>query len=405
MLELDVLGFIHRLCYFNRVVRYVPVPRLDILEDVFAVVLVPDGLGQHAQVLNCVFASGCFAVLLLFHLQLLGDLSFQPLLAESVVIELLNVYQESAYARSVDGRLHSLISLLLVLADVGDGLGLGQFSVALEYGVEDQLDNGLAPLESDEADLRTPAHHQVLQEHFTKHFVLVRSFDLLDGDGFYEARSSVLPVLLEALPIESTKNWASAATRAVHRAQTVDKQLEETIHISVVRYHEVNITVAQLKCNALPAVERKAFQFCLCHANHLLAQNPEPGGEAPENDVLDLFQVTAAGRDALAEVRVVLHFLPSLGRPVVVDSLQLRKRHAPTLGQLLRIGFVGVRDAANRYPVRDRQSLEVCGELEDGLVSLVLLGAAIHIVVVFDASYEVLGEVALNLCNLLDIHD
>jgi hypothetical protein len=55
----------------------------------------------------------------------------------------------------------------------------------------------------------------------------------------------------------------------------MDKVLEEPIHLLLILDHEVNISVAQLESQALPAVKWQLTELLHFHQVEVLSQHPE----------------------------------------------------------------------------------------------------------------------------------
>lgn len=85
----------------------------------------------------------------------------QPLFAEFVVVELLNVRNESFESWSVHRINNQIISPLLIFCDIRYFSRFDKFFITTQNSFVEMFKNGLPFDESDQTDLGSPAFYQI----------------------------------------------------------------------------------------------------------------------------------------------------------------------------------------------------------------------------------------------------
>lgn len=86
----------------------------------------------------------------------------------------------------------------------------------------------------------------------------------------------------------------------------VDDVPYEVLHLFLIGYYEVHISVVELESNALPTEKGNGSKFWTAHWVEVLSQKPEPRICASELYPLNLVYAAAARRFRRPEIRIVI---------------------------------------------------------------------------------------------------
>ena len=101
--------------------------------------------------------------------------------------------------------------------------------------------------------------------------MLVRLLDVLTHRLGHPILVYLLLERLFTLKVREFKQIVCAALKAIKCAHLVNEKLEEYVHVSLVRYDQVDVTMGQLQRDALPAVEWHVLELVEAERVEMLA--------------------------------------------------------------------------------------------------------------------------------------
>lgn len=181
--------------------------------------------------------------------------------------------------------------------------------ITLVDRIDEELEDGHAFLKSHVADLGADPHDRVLHENFAEDIMLVALLDV-----FFRRLGTVgltlgLPVVSLALDLKMVQQLSGGILLPVDSTHTVNQELEEVVHLSLIGDDEVDVAVLEDERDALPRVERHLRQLCRRHRVEVLSQDPEAGVGGAKDEVLNVGNIATGRARQITVVRVNVHLL------------------------------------------------------------------------------------------------
>lgn len=171
-------------------------------------------------------------------------------------------------------------------------------------------------LESTVANLVSNLEDLVLKINASVHGVLASLSNLLFLGFGDDLATLILLENTDLLPLERLDEVLGGASLPVEGLKGVNQELEEHVHLLSATDNQINITVSQLKSDAIPRVEGNRVDFVRRHGVNVLPVDPEAGGQTAIDEAHDILEFTAGARFDVRELQLVQVFVQLRGKVV-----------------------------------------------------------------------------------------
>ena len=172
----------------------------------------------------------------------------------------------------------------------------------------------------------------------------------------------------------------------------MNQKLEQVVHLLLIWYHQINISVSKLESDALPAEEWKFIRFSNILVDEMLSKHPKPGVDTSDQYTLNVTYVAAGAGYLVAKLFVLI-------LQMLFPFLLLR--------QLDQVCSYLILILISEFPLRffggDGYVPRVLRQIEEGWVVSEILDIGLESVVVFETFYAMVVEVYLTVQDFFNV--